>query len=214
MISLSSTLNSQALNEESTNQTIHRNVKKAFVCVNNPVFTCIPSSLYEHNKAKDYFKFIQHISDDDILFENQFELAPYHILFPVKQNVVRLFRKKNPSVEFYHYVYILGSRLLKEKYPESSCVLISKQSAYFYLFICKNKKIILLSSFKTINDNNISYFTLNGLHANNIDLKDTRLFYSGIKNIKDQYISILNQYIPNVQALSASKQGNIKNTSL
>lgn len=206
MKSVSSTFDLSAYSEDYY-QIIHINEEKSFVCVNIPVFTFIPSSLYIHKDAKEYFKLLYDLSDEYKILENQFESIPYHVLFPVRQDIIKIMEEKNSARKFFHYVYLLGSRLLKEEYQESSCVLINKQASYFYLFICKNKNILLLNSFNTVDDQNISYFTLNGLHTNKINLKDTCLFYSGIKNINDQYINILSKYIPRVEELSAAKYG-------
>lgn len=190
---------------DSSFQIIQSNTEKTYVCVNTPVFTLIPSAFYVPEAAREYFRYTHNITGDDMIFENQLFSSNYHLLFPIKKNIVGRIQKKSREIEFYHYANIFVSRLLKTKQTESACVFINKQSTYFYLFIFKNKNILLLNSFKAIDDLDISFFTLNGLYANGINPKRAKLYYSGLADKNEGYVQILNKYMHSVSILSDAK---------
>ncbi len=174
---------------------------KVIVFVNTPKFTLVPSEYYCKEMRDQYFDFMHLDHSCDVLIENKLPKWNYYILFSLNQNFKTTVEKHYPAAEFYHYATAIASRYTEETISASDLVIINKRNENLYLLISKNNEIVLLNLHLVKSDADLIYFILNGLRKNNINLKSTRLYYSGDIKTEDNSIRLLKKYLVNINPL-------------
>ena len=185
-------------------QVIRSDSGKNRIFINTPKFTLIPREFYSADLREHYVRFSNGLKTDEVIIENQIQGGNYYLLFPINNNLKYSFEINFPNSFFYHFATALVSRLLDAEQSDMSFTLINKQDQHFYLIIRKNERIVLLNSYIINQDDDLIYFTINGLRKNDIDPKDARVYYSGNITPRDSMVFILKKYVRTLTELPQS----------
>lgn len=180
---------------------LHLPFKKTRIFVSGDFFTLIPEAFYDESQKN---RITESLFDSNLRFEiaeNLIHNLNSKLLFPLPPGLNETIQKEIGDCEIAHPVKMLINNLpeLQKEYG----MVIFLDVANFHAILYRQSTVIMANIFKMASANDIVYFALNALKQNNISIKQTKLFVTGIGNQASNFQENLNSYFPEIILLDS-----------
>ncbi len=187
------------ISENSIFQTIFEEV---FVVYSTPIYTIVPTSLFDSSKASEYLKFNSKILANDYISQDTLDNKEIVVVYVPYININNFLFEKYGAFDYFHSSTVLLNLILKqEKNSRDSKVFLHLQHNHFDCIVTKNGHLELCNSYSYKSPEDFIYFTLFCLEQLQLNPEKTPVFLSGEIEKDDPNYTIAYTYIRHLDFL-------------
>tara|TARA_R110002012_G_scaffold321068_1_gene547288 strand:+ start:630 stop:1403 length:774 start_codon:yes stop_codon:yes gene_type:complete len=154
------------LNEEDLNQRFD----EVTVIYNHPIFSGVPSSIYDEQHQSDYLKYNVRLLETDVIStDDAIEVLDYKTVYIAYTNINNYFFDKYGDFNYYHYSTLALQKHYSRNDQSKSEVILDIKESQFYITIFDKGILKLHNSYPHQAAEDILYYTLFTAQHNQID---------------------------------------------
>ena len=187
---------------------------EVIILYSNNVYTTVPSSLFDENKASEYLKFNSKILSNDFIAFDQIESNNMVVVYIPYVNINNYFFERYGSFQYYHAVSVfLKGVLHSDKHSLGPKMYLNLQEEQLDVIILEGGKLALCNSFLFKTSEDFIYYVLFCLEQLKLNPDTIPVILSGSIEKEDSNYEILYTYIRNISFVKETTNTTTKLTS-
>lgn len=167
-----------------------------------PVYTLVPTHLFDASKASEYLKFNSKILPNDYIATDVLDELNITVVYVPFMNINNFFFEKYGSFDYFHSASILIKKLVQHQNFPSPHIFLHFLDNHFDCIILKNGQLDLCNSYNYKTPEDFIYFTLFSMEQLNLDPEVVPVYLCGNVGKDDKVFEYAYRYIRNVAFLS------------
>ncbi|MDC7999998.1 DUF3822 family protein [Aequorivita todarodis] len=174
------------------------------VVYSTPVYSLVPTSLFDETKASEYLKFNSKILANDYMAHDVIEEHDITVVYVPFMNINNFFFDKYGSFSYYHSITIMLKAILeKEKYSLPKMYLHFQKNT-FDCIVLKNGELQLCNSYTYKTPEDFIYYTLFCMEQLHLDPENIPVILCGEIEKEDDNFKIAYTYIRNLEFMDSN----------
>ena len=183
----------------SDNNVFNIDFEEVTVVYSTPIYTVVPSSLFDPTKASEYLKFNSKILANDYISHDELNNKEVLVVYVPYININNFLFEKYGEFNYFHSATVLLNLILeKEKHGFGSKVFLHLQHNHFDCIVLQNGKLELCNSYAYKSPEDFIYFTLFCLEQLQLNPEKTQVILCGEIEKDDANYNIAYTYIRNL----------------
>ncbi len=142
------------------NEILQSGVSEVFVIYSTPVYTLVPTTLFDEAKASEYLKFNSKILANDYIAHDLLEEQGIVVVFVPFMNINNFFFEKFGSFDYYHATSVLLRTILKRENYSLPKMYLHFQKNSFDCVVLNNGELQLCNTYPYKTPEDFIYYTL------------------------------------------------------
>lgn len=181
------------------NDILNSNFSEVSIIYSTPVYSLVPTSLFDETKASEYLKFNSKILANDYMAHDVLENLDTVVVYVPFMNINNFFFEKYGSFSYYHSTTILLKTILeKEKYSLPKMYLHFQKNS-FDCIVLKNGHLQLCNSYTYKTPEDFLYYTLFCMEQLNLNPENLPVILCGDIEKEDENYKMAYTYIRNIE---------------
>lgn len=186
------------------NNILNKAFSEVSVVYTTPVYSLVPTLLFDETKASEYLKFNSKILANDYMAHDIIENHDIVVVYVPFMNINNFFFDKYGSFSYYHSTTIMLKAILeKEKYTLPKMYL-HFQKNNFDCIVLKNSELQLCNSYTYKTPEDFIYYTLFCMEQLNLNPENLPVILCGEIEKEDENFQIAYTYIRNLEFLDSN----------
>lgn len=188
----------------SQNQILDSPFSEVSVVYSTPIYSLVPTELFNETKASEYLKFNSKILANDYIAHDTLEGLGITIAYVPFMNINNYFFEKYGSFSYYHSATVLVKTILEsQKYSLPRMYLHFEQHRFDCLAL-KDGKLQLCNTYNFNTPEDFIYYTLFCMEQLNLDPETISVFLSGDIGKDDDNYKMAYTYIRNLEFIESA----------
>ncbi|WP_397300048.1 DUF3822 family protein [Nonlabens ulvanivorans] len=181
-----------------TEVNLNQQFEEVTLIYNHPIFTGVPSSIYDEQHQSDYLKYNVRLLETDVIStDDAIEVLDYKTVYIAYTNINNYFFDKYGDFNYYHYSTLALQKHYSRNDLSKSEVIIDIKESQFYITIFEKGNFKLHNSYPHQAAEDILYYTLFTAQHNQLDPENMALkIIASAKN--DAVYDLLYTYVREV----------------
>lgn len=182
----------------------------AYISILNPLYTIVPSSLFQSNNTDRWLKFNHTITDDVVVLHDDVYSTDSKCIYAVNQKLKILLDQTFPNNHIKHKTTCITESLagfVSKKY-KSCLVHVGTDSFDIALY---SKKMLFFNTFEYQSAEDFLYFILASLEQNKLPVDETEITLAGEIEAQSALYDTLKEYFPKLKFAVNNKTIVLKN---
>ena len=169
-----------------------------YVGVINPLYTVVPSSLFQNDDKEKWLTYNHVIDNDDIILSDDINSTDSKCVYAINQKLKILIDQTFPNNHIKHTYTCIADSLadIASKNYKTCLVHVGTNSFDVALY---NKKLLFFNSFEYQSTEDFLYFILASLEQNNFAISETEIVLAGEIEAQSALNEILKEYFPKIK---------------
>jgi len=196
------------------NNALNADFSEVSVVYSTPIYSLIPSVLFDETKASEYLKFNSKILANDYVAHDVLENLGITVAYVPFMNINNYFFEKYGSFNYYHSISILLKNIVeKEKYSLPRMYLNFQQNSFDCL-ILKDGTLQLCNTYHFNTPEDFIYYTLFSMEQLKLNPETLSVFLCGDIEKNDPNYNTAYTYIRNLEFLKIKYSNSDTNESI
>lgn len=196
------------------NNVLNADFLEVSVVYSTPIYSLIPSVLFDETKASEYLKFNSKILANDYVAHDVLENLGITVAYVPFMNINNYFFEKYGSFNYYHSISILLKNIVeKEKYSLPRMYLNFQQNSFDCL-ILKDGTLQLCNTYHFNTPEDFIYYTLFSMEQLKLNPETLSVFLCGDIEKNDPNYNTAYTYIRNLEFLKIKYSNSDTNESI
>lgn len=183
----------------SDNDIFNVNFQEISVVYSTPIYTIVPSAIFDPTRASEYLKFNSKILANDYISHDPLNNEEILVVYVPYININNFLFEKYGAFNYFHSCTVLLNLILeKEKNNLGSKVFLHLQHNHFDCIVIKNGLLELCNSYAYKSPEDFIYFTLFCLEQLELSPEVTEVLLCGAIEKDDENYNIAYTYIRNL----------------
>ncbi|HYW96790.1 MAG TPA: DUF3822 family protein [Bacteroidales bacterium] len=173
---------------------------RSVILVNTTEFTLVPSEYYSEDLRELYIRFSHPLMDFEQVMTNRLENPDARLLFKLKEKHIGLIKSfhNSPAIVHSSVPYL---EYIMTGYQGEDGLFIHHTGNLLSLSRTRNNQLELHNIIEAVDDNDITYHTLNTFKHLGMNRDSDKILYSGTLNENSEAVNILSRYIGQIVPL-------------
>jgi len=194
----------------SNNQNLQGTFKEVSLVYSTNLYTLVPESLFDENKASEYLKFNAKILANDFVAHEVIENYDIVVVYVPFININNYFFEQYGSFHYFHSTSVLLKSFLNtEKHSQEPKIYLHLQDDFFDCIIIKNGALQLCNTYSYKTPEDFIYYVLFAIEQLKLNPDTVQTLLCGAIKEEDDYYQIAYKYIRNISFLD-NYNSNIK----
>ncbi len=182
------------------NEIFKSSFSEVSIIYSTPVYSLVPTPIFDESKASEYLKFNSKILADDYMAHDVLEKQNIVIVYVPFVNINNYFFENYGSFSYYHSATVLLKTILeKEKHSLAPKVYLHFEKNSFDCVVLKNGELQLCNTYQYKTPEDFIYYTLFCLEQLKLNPETVDIFLCGEINKNDSNYNIAYTYIRNIE---------------
>lgn len=191
------------------NNILNTSFAEVSVVYSTPIYSLVPTTLFDETKASEYLKFNSRILANDYMAHDVLEKLDIVVVYVPFMNINNFFFEKYGSFSYYHSVSVMLKTILEnEKYALPKMYLHFQKNS-FDCIVIKNGELQLCNSYIYKTPEDFIYYTLFCMEQLNLNPENIPVILFGGIEKEDENYKIAYSYIRNLEFLDSNFSNNI-----
>ncbi len=183
----------------SENKILHQNFSEVSIIYSTPIYSLVPTALFDESRASEYLKFNSKILANDYIAHDVLENQGLVVVYVPFMNINNYFFEKYGTFNYYHSVGIMLKTILeKEKYSLPKMYLHFQQNS-FDCIVLKRGELQLCNTYIYKTPEDFIYYTLFCMEQLKLDPETLPVLLCGAINKNDDIYKIAYTYIRSLE---------------
>jgi len=185
------------------NNILNNTFAEVSIVYSTPVYSLVPTNLFDETKASEYLKFNSRILANDYMAHDILENLGIVVVYVPFMNINNFFFEKYGSFNYYHSVSVMLKTIHeKEKYSLPKMYLHFQKNS-FDCIVLKNGELQLCNSYTYKTPEDFIYYTLFCLEQLHLSPEKIEVILLGEIEKEDENFKIAYSYIRNLEFLNS-----------
>lgn len=179
-----------------TEESLRINFEVVKLIYHHPIFSMVPSAIFNEKHVADYLKYNTRILQTDIISVDAIDIADAQMVYIAYSNINNFFFEKYGDFSYFHYASVHLPALC----AMGNGVFLETMPSHFYLTVLENNKVLAHNIFPQEQEEDILYYTLFALEQYKLDPETLQLtLIQKQHNLK--LFNFLFTYIRNIEVI-------------
>ncbi len=174
------------------------------VAYDTPLYTLVPATIFDENKASDYLKFNSKILATDFIANESFNNDEIVTVYVPFVNINNFFFDQFGSFNYYHSITLFTEKILNiEKGNDNKKIYLQVSDAMFHLVAVSNGQLKLCNTYTYKTAEDFCYYALFTIEQLRYNPDKIEVILSGKIDLESELYKLLFTYIRNISFLNS-----------
>ncbi len=181
-----------------------------YISILNPLYTIVPTSLYQSDNNDRWLRFNHTITDDVVVLQDEVYSTDSKCVYAINQNLKTLIDQTFPNNHIKHKTTCIAESLTEFASSKYKSCLVHVGTDNFDIALY-DKKMLFFNTFEYQSTEDFLYFILASLEQNKLQVDETEITLAGEIEAQSALYNTLKEYFPKLKFAVNNKVIILKN---